>query len=70
MLRVGRSCRPLTHLLSSRSRSVQPSISQARFYTPKELKFGAEARIAMLKGVDILADAVAVTMGPKVREFV
>ncbi len=33
----------------------------------KDLKFGAEARIAMLKGVDILADAVAVTMGPKVH---
>lgn len=32
----------------------------------KDLRFGAEARIAMLKGVDILADAVAVTMGPKV----
>lgn len=33
----------------------------------KELKFGAEARASMLKGVDILTDAVAVTLGPKVR---
>lgn len=34
--------------------------------SPKELKFGADARASMLKGVDILTDAVAVTLGPKV----
>lgn len=32
----------------------------------KDIKFGADARVLMLQGVDILADAVAVTMGPKV----
>jgi chaperonin GroEL len=32
----------------------------------KDLKFGSEGRKAMLVGVDLLADAVAVTMGPKV----
>ena len=32
----------------------------------KDVKFGAESRQQMLQGVDILADAVAVTMGPKV----
>lgn len=32
----------------------------------KDIKFGADARVAMLQGVDKLADAVAVTMGPKV----
>lgn len=32
----------------------------------KEIKFGAEVRKLMLEGVDVLADAVAVTMGPKV----
>lgn len=32
----------------------------------KDLKFGSEGRKAMLAGVDMLADAVAVTMGPKV----
>lgn len=40
--------------------------SQVRFYAAKELKFGVDARVAMLQGVDKLADAVAVTMGPKV----
>lgn len=32
----------------------------------KDIKFGAESRTLMLQGVDILADAVAVTLGPKV----
>jgi len=32
----------------------------------KDLKFGGDARRSMLAGVNILADAVAVTMGPKV----
>jgi chaperonin GroEL (HSP60 family) len=32
----------------------------------KDVRFGAEVRAEMLKGVDILADAVSVTMGPKV----
>lgn len=32
----------------------------------KDVKFGADARALMLQGVDLLADAVAVTMGPKV----
>ena len=33
----------------------------------KEVKFGADARALMLQGVDLLADTVAVTMGPKVK---
>ncbi len=33
----------------------------------KEVKFGAEARTKMLRGIDILADAVRVTLGPKGR---
>lgn len=37
----------------------------ARGYA-KDVKFGPEVRGLMLQGVDILADAVAVTMGPKV----
>jgi chaperonin GroEL len=31
----------------------------------KEVKFSNEGRAAMLKGVDILAKAVSVTLGPK-----
>ncbi|MEE9315291.1 MAG: chaperonin GroEL [Rhizobiaceae bacterium] len=36
----------------------------------KEVKFGADARTRMLRGVDILADAVKVTLGPKGRNVV
>lgn len=48
-------------------------LAAAKKFTPalargyaKDIKFGADARALMLKGVDLLADAVAVTMGPKV----
>jgi chaperonin GroEL len=36
----------------------------------KDIHFGTEARNKMLKGVNILADAVAVTLGPKGRNVV
>ena len=36
----------------------------------KDVKFGAQARERMLRGVDILADAVKVTLGPKGRNVV
>ncbi|EEQ36495.1 chaperonin GroL [Clavispora lusitaniae] len=38
-----------------------------RNYSHKELKFGVEGRAALLKGVNTLADAVSVTLGPKGR---
>lgn len=51
--------RPLT------PRVTTSALTTRRCYA-KDLKFGADARVAMLQGVDTLADAVAVTMGPKV----
>ncbi|MBK8906679.1 MAG: chaperonin GroEL [Rhodospirillales bacterium] len=36
----------------------------------KDVKFGAEARAKLLRGADILADAVKVTLGPKGRNVV
>ena len=36
----------------------------------KEVRFGADARARMIRGVDILADAVKVTLGPKGRNVV
>ena len=38
--------------------------------TAKEIKFGVSAREKMLKGVDLLADTVKVTLGPKGRNVV
>ena len=59
---------PSAHRLAPPAAAAAATVQQARFYPAKELKFGVDARTAMLQGVDILADAVAVTMGPKVRE--
>jgi chaperonin GroEL len=36
----------------------------------KEVRFGADARSRMIRGVDILADSVKVTLGPKGRNVV
>src|SRR5690348_1989780 len=36
----------------------------------KDVKFGADARERLIRGVDILADAVQVTLGPKGRNVV
>ncbi|MDK7977650.1 TCP-1/cpn60 chaperonin family protein, partial [Enterococcus faecalis] len=36
----------------------------------KEIKFAEDARAAMLRGVDVLADTVKVTLGPKGRNVV
>ena len=36
----------------------------------KEIRFGEDARRAMLRGVDALANAVKVTLGPKGRNVV
>ena len=36
----------------------------------KDVKFGNDARVEMLKGVNVLADAVKVTLGPKGRNVI
>ncbi len=40
------------------------------FLMAKDIKFSEDARSAMLRGVDVLADAVKVTLGPKGRNVV
>ena len=42
---------------------------QTRGYAAKELRFGDECRAGLLAGVEKLADAVQVTLGPKVRAW-
>jgi hypothetical protein len=47
---------------------TQGALLQAvRGYAAKEVRFGIECREAVLSGVNKLADAVQVTLGPKVR---
>ncbi|XP_006862107.1 PREDICTED: 60 kDa heat shock protein, mitochondrial [Chrysochloris asiatica] len=57
---VLRQMRPVSRVLASHL---------TRAYA-KDVKFGADARALMLQGVDLLADAVAVTMGPKGRTVI
>merc|ERR1719359_971825 len=46
-----------------------PRLSRA-FASGKDIRFGVDARALMLQGVDKLADAVQVTLGPKGRNVV
>ena len=36
----------------------------------KEIRYGKDAKSSLLKGVDLLADAVKITLGPKGRNVV
>ena len=51
--------------------TMSPRVAAAAFSTShtsnsaKEIKNGTEARALLMKGVDELADTVAVTLGPK-----
>merc|ERR1719426_505631 len=46
-----------------------PRLSRA-FASGKDIRFGVDARARMLAGVDKLADAVQVTLGPKGRNAI
>ncbi|GAB4842537.1 hypothetical protein Ancab_012511 [Ancistrocladus abbreviatus] len=50
---------------SSASRRLTDSRVSSRNYVAKEISFGVGARAALLRGVNELAEAVKVTMGPK-----
>ncbi|ONK63833.1 uncharacterized protein A4U43_C07F19410 [Asparagus officinalis] len=55
---------------SSSGRQIGSRLAWSRNYAAKDIKFGVEARALMLRGVEELADAVKVTMGPKGRNVV
>ncbi|XP_068661272.1 chaperonin CPN60-2, mitochondrial [Aristolochia californica] len=55
---------------ATKTHQIRSRLSWSRNYAAKEIKFGVEARALMLKGVEELADAVKVTMGPKGRTVV
>ena len=54
----------------SRAQYGVASALQKRQASGKVIKFGVEARALMLQGVDQLADAVQVTLGPKGRNAI
>jgi chaperonin GroEL len=58
------------HLSQTSSRSLRRAAAQAAKPSlargaHKEIKFSNEGRAAILKGVEVLAKAVSVTLGPK-----
>ncbi|KAK1313973.1 hypothetical protein QJS10_CPA06g00062 [Acorus calamus] len=59
-----------TRIAGSSGRQIGSRLSWSRNYAAKDIKFGVEARALMLRGVEELADAVKVTMGPKGRTVV
>ncbi|GMN50385.1 hypothetical protein TIFTF001_019539 [Ficus carica] len=60
----------LVLLTKNSTQQIGSRLSWARNYAAKDIKFGVEARGLMLRGVEELADAVKVTMGPKGRNVV
>ncbi len=48
------------------SAQVATQLQQSRNYAAKEIQFGSEGRASMQRGVERLANAVQVTLGPKV----
>ncbi|XP_015892245.2 chaperonin CPN60-2, mitochondrial isoform X1 [Ziziphus jujuba] len=66
-----------TTSLASKARLIKNSTQQIgswpswrRNYAAKDIKFGIEARALMLRGVEELAEAVQVTMGPNGRNVI
>ena len=56
--------------VSQASTTSSVAVQQSRGYAAKEMKFGIDCRNGVLAGVERLADAVQVTMGPKGRNVV
>ena len=64
---VSKSGRIIT---SSATSNVVSKNAKRLLATGKDIKFGVEGRAAMMRGVNLLADAVQVTLGPKGRNVI
>ncbi|XP_039060359.1 chaperonin CPN60-2, mitochondrial-like isoform X2 [Hibiscus syriacus] len=70
MYRFASSLSSKARLAKSNAQLIGNRLSWSRNYAAKDIRFGVEARALMLRGVEELADAVKVTMGPKGRNVV
>ncbi|KAK9991604.1 hypothetical protein SO802_026589 [Lithocarpus litseifolius] len=70
MYRFASSLTSKARLARNTTQQISSRLSASRNYAAKDIRFGVEARALMLKGVEELADAVKVTMGPKGRNVV
>ncbi|XP_031283518.1 chaperonin CPN60-2, mitochondrial [Pistacia vera] len=70
MYRFASSLASKARIARNNTQQIGSRLSWNRNYAAKDIRFGVEARALMLKGVEELADAVKVTMGPKGRNVV
>ncbi|KAL8158376.1 hypothetical protein AgCh_002899 [Apium graveolens] len=70
MYRFAANLASKARIASNSSKQIGSRLNLSRNYAAKDIRFGVEARALMLKGVEELADAVRVTMGPKGRTVV
>ncbi|KAL2506513.1 Chaperonin CPN60 [Abeliophyllum distichum] len=70
MYRFAANLASKARLARNSSQQIGSRLSWSRNYAAKDIRFGVEARALMLKGVEELAEAVKVTMGPKGRNVV
>ncbi|XP_061990661.1 chaperonin CPN60-2, mitochondrial [Rosa rugosa] len=70
MYRLASSLASKARVARNSAQQIGGRLSWSRNYAAKDIKFGVEARALMLNGVEDLADAVKVTMGPKGRNVV
>uniref|UniRef100_A0A452YCI6 Chaperonin CPN60-2, mitochondrial n=1 Tax=Aegilops tauschii subsp. strangulata TaxID=200361 RepID=A0A452YCI6_AEGTS len=70
MYRAAASLASKARQAGSSARQVGSRLAWSRNYAAKDIRFGVEARASMLRGVEELADAVKVTMGPKGRTVI
>ncbi|XP_050367100.1 chaperonin CPN60-2, mitochondrial-like [Argentina anserina] len=70
MYRFATNLASKARLAKTSGQQIGSRLSWSRNYAAKDIKFGVEARSLMLRGVEELADAVKVTMGPKGRNVV
>mmetsp|Transcript_113921 Transcript_113921/g.322194 ORF Transcript_113921/g.322194 Transcript_113921/m.322194 type:complete len:563 (-) Transcript_113921:100-1788(-) len=61
---------PVLRVAAGAPKAVTAPAASRCFATAKDIRHGSEARALMLEGCNRLADAVAVTMGPKGRNVV
>ncbi|CAM8911696.1 unnamed protein product [Rhodiola kirilowii] len=71
MFRAARALASSTAKIArSQNNQIGSRLSSQRNYAAKDIRFGVDARALMLRGVEELANAVKVTMGPKGRNVV
>ncbi|KAH7573111.1 hypothetical protein JRO89_XS03G0071000 [Xanthoceras sorbifolium] len=70
MYRFASSLASKARVARNSTQQIGSRLSWSRNYAAKDIRFGVEARALMLKGVEELAEAVKVTMGPKGRNVV